>query len=329
MRTPAWTIPLAQTDDQAETAVLAVLDDPPCIATFISSRKIQLFEANGKALGVGPELAGVGRIFRLAPGFIAAATDRQIGLINLREGTKQKVDLSMVEITHLAIEPLGFGLAIVQERDRIGRATPAGDWIWKQELQTPVEELAIGPAGYSAVTTNDGELMVFGPSGDASISFRTDPSDPPLLIEAPENARPDLCWVTLQRRAQILRGHDLQGRVLWEVPIPWEAWLLQRIGPFALAAAPDGRALAVDGSGTVHAQGGATGQTDEIFAPEGDRQLLRISRRGSHLLCGLLDGRVRWRAVASDPVGPMAAGRIGVAAMIGRSLGFFPAEPGP
>ena len=112
-------------------------------------------------------MTGVGRILRTAPGWLAAATDRQVILYDLRRNTQRRLDVSLVELTHLAIRPDSFGLALVQERDRMGRVTPSGRWVWKHELRSPVEDLAIGPEGFAAVTTNDGEVHGLRPGGRA------------------------------------------------------------------------------------------------------------------------------------------------------------------
>ena len=152
LRKPDWTAEAVATEDQAETAVLTVLDDPPRIGLISATNRLRIFTAGGRDLGKAPEILGVGRIARTAPGWIAAATDRQIVLYDARRNSAQRIDLSLVEITHLAIHPDSFGLAIVQERDRLGRATPAGRWIWKRSLKSPAEDLAIGPDGVLALT---------------------------------------------------------------------------------------------------------------------------------------------------------------------------------
>src|SRR5262249_30195552 len=139
----------------------------------------------------------------------------------------------------------------------------------------------------------------------------------------PQDAPPQVAWVTLARRAQWLRGHDLRGQVLWERPTPWEGWSLSRLESLALATAADGRALACDGSGAVLAQSGATGEPNEVFFRDPSGLPLRVSRRGVHLICAELGGRVQWRAVADQPLGPMAAGSPGVAILLGRSLAWF------
>ena len=44
--------------------------------------------------------------------------------------------------------------------------------------------------------------MVFDPSGEPTIQTLFDPSDPPLLIEAPEGSPPGVVWLSLARRMQ-------------------------------------------------------------------------------------------------------------------------------
>ena len=106
--------------------MIAVVDDPPAIALFSSPHRLQFTSTSGKKLGQGPDMTGVGRIIRTAPGWLAAATDRQIVLCDLRRNTFNRLDVSLVQLTHLAIKPDEFGLALIQERDRIGSIDPRG-----------------------------------------------------------------------------------------------------------------------------------------------------------------------------------------------------------
>jgi len=327
IRRPDWAVPVVQTEDQAETAVLAVCDDPPAVAVFSSPRRLQIFDENGRKLARGPELTGVGRILRAAPGWLAAATDRDVALCDLRRGVQERVDLMLVELTHLAIKPDTFGLAIVQERDRIGRATTAGRWVWRRELPTPIEDLAIGREGFAAATTNDGRLLIFDPAGEVSQTGGFDPSDPPLLIEAPEGSPAEIAWISLSRRGQRLAGHGPKGDFVWTRQLPWEGWSLLRLGGFALAAAADGRAMAFDGAGTARFEGGPGGTVNDAFFLDPEGTPLRVARKDVHLLCSRLDGGVLWRMVAEQPLGPCAAGRAGVAVMIGPNLAWFRNAP--
>ncbi len=325
VRKPDWILPVATTDDQAETAVLTVLDDPPRVGVLTSAMRLQIITAEGRNLGLAPEIAGIGRIARTAPGWLAAATDRQVMLFDANKNAAQKLDLSLVEITHLAIQPDSFGVAVVQERDRIGRATIAGRWIWKHELKSAVEDLAIGPDGYLAMTDDAGTLTIFNPAGSPAGTYQAEPSEPLCLIEATEGADADVgvVWLTLARRAEVLRGHDLRGRVVWESPVPWEGWQFLRLGGSAAVVAPDGRIVVYDGSGHLRGQGRASEGTRDLLAANPRGEPRRVSRQGMNLISADIDGRVRWRAVADEPLGPAAVGQSGVAVFIGRSLAWF------
>lgn len=322
VRAPDWSEPVAQNDDQAETAVLAVLAEPPRVAVYTNSNRMQLFSSDGQSLGQAPECPGVGRILRTTAGWIASATDRNLVLFDARRNAAQRLDLNMVSLTHLVIRPDTFGLAIIQERDRLGRATPAGRWIWRQELRSPVEDLAVGPGNLVAVTTDSGQFLLFDAAGEQAGEYSANPPEPLCLVEAPEESPAGVAWVTLARRNQVLRGHSLDGRVVWESPVPWEGWALHRVAARTIVAAPDGRALAYDGSGHLRAQSRSDDANVEYYpAPDGDA--LRLTRQGVHLISSDLSGRVRWRAVADAGIGPWSASGAGVAVMIGRDLSWF------
>jgi hypothetical protein len=323
LRAPAWTAEVVSTEEQAEFAVVAISDDPPRVGVISHSNRLELFSTDGKRLGQAPEVDGVGRILRTSPGWMAAATDRRLVVCDLRKNAAQRVDLSLAELTHLAIQPESYGLAIVQERDRVGRATLAGRWVWKTELRSPVEDLAIDLAGFTALTTEDGRLRVYNPGGAPVGEYPCgSPGDPALLVAPPPGS--PVSWITLSRRAQILRGHDQTGRAVWEAPVPWEAWQMQGVGGFAVILAPDGRMMVYDSTGHAISQIRADEQPD-AFMPGPSGEVLRITSQGVHLICADMSGRVAWRAVAGGTLGPLAAGRTGVAAMIGKSIAWFPA----
>ena len=175
-------------------------------------------------------MTGVGRIIRTAPGWLAAATDRQIVLCDLRRNTFRRLDVSLVQLTHLAIKPDEFGLALIQERDRIGRLTPAGRWVWKQELRSTVEELAIGPQGFAAVTTNSGATADLRSDRRVDCRLYLRLERPAPRDRGTRGSPAGVTWLSLARRSQWLRGHGLSGEVLWDRPIPWEGWSLVRLG---------------------------------------------------------------------------------------------------
>ena len=99
-----------------------------------------------------------------------------------------------------------------------------------------------------------------------------------------------------------------------------------RLGRLALVTAADGRALTCDGSGTFLTQGAPTGDSNDVFGIDPAGEPIRISRRGVHIICAVLDGQVRWRAVVDQPLGPLAAGTPGTAVLLGKSLAWFQNE---
>lgn len=316
---PSWTLPVAQSDEQAETAVVAILDEPPRIGVMTNRGTLQVITDTGTDLGSSPVVSGIGRILRTAPGWIAAATDRQILLFNARRGHCERMDARLVEVTHLAIRPDTYGLALVQERDRLSRLSVASRWVWKRELRQPVEDLAIGPDAMTAVSTEDGQLLIFDPAGEPAGSYRSTVREPLALI-APGSG---CVWITLGRSTQTLRGHDRDGLVLWETPIPFEGWQLHRAGRVIVAEAADGRVLACDGNGRIVSQS-SNPSPPGLFHEGANGAPLRLIRQAEHLLCQDLEGRVQWRAIAKETLGPLAAGRLGAAVMVGRSLAWFP-----
>ena len=100
-----------------------------------------------------------------------------------------------------------------------------------------------------------------------------------------------------------------------------------KTGRFAIVSSADGRVRALDRSGTVRAEGGATATSNDIYSLDEAEEPLRISKRGVHLICATLDGRVRWRAVGEEPLGPFAASSPGVALIVGQNLTWFKASP--
>lgn len=325
IRQPAWTVPIAQSDEQAETTVLAVLDEPPRVAVMTNRNRVEVFTVTGEALGELSQITGVGRVLRTAPYWIAGATDRQVMLYDARGNVGNRIDLSLVELSHIAIQPDHYGIALVQERDRIGRVSVAGRWVWKRELRVPVEDIALGPDALTAITTEDGQLIVYDAAGEPGGSFRSNTPEALNLVAAPRSsgAPAELAWITLARHAQALRGHRADGKLLWEEPIPWESWQLHGLEAAVIVEASDGRAIAFDGGGAVIAQT-RDEPTPALYALGPDGAPCRIVRQGEHLLCSDLPGRVHWRAIAEEPLGPVTAGREGVATLIGRKLAWFP-----
>jgi hypothetical protein len=328
VRRPDWSVPIAKSSDEAEVAVVAVQGEPERIAVLTKGNRFRVFDSRGGESGEGPELRGIGRLLRTCNGWIAAATDRQIVLHESQNQTFHRPDLDLVQVTHLAIRPDTYGLAVVQERDRIGRVTVAGRWVWRKELKRPIEEVAIGPHGLTAYTTDEGVFQVLDAAGEepARPPFRSE--EPLLLVDAPQSGEgtPAVAFVTLSRQAQVLRGHGADGQVRWESPTPWEGWQLHRVGDCLVVVAPDGKVLTYNAEGYLKEQGGPTDSPFALIAgPAGT--VLRLLKRDKQLLCATIGGQAVWRAVADDAIGPMAGNDWGVAVYQGLQLCCYRQHP--
>jgi hypothetical protein len=232
-------------------------------------------------------------------------------------------DVDLVQLTHLVARPEGYGLALVQERDRIGRCSLAGRWVWRRELRAAVEDVAVGPLNLTAFTTDDGRLTIADAAGEDVASTLVGGREPLLLVEAPSAGRASgVAWITLARHEQILRGHSPEGAVVWESPTPWEAWGLQLIGRHLMVSAPDGRLLAYDEKGYLIAQSGAD-PTNPVLAVGPGGAPVRLVRRERQLLCEDLSGRTLWRSLGEQPFGPVAGASWGVAALLEKQLVAF------
>jgi hypothetical protein len=323
LRPAEWTVPFAPDHDHAEAAVVAVLDDPPRIAAMTRTNRLQVFDQGGRLIHEAEPISGIGRIIRTSPGWIAAATDRKILLFNARKNQAHRPDIDLVELTHLIVRPEKFGLAIVQERNRVGRATPEGRWVWKKELRVPVEDLAIGPMGLTALTCDDGSLQVLDAAGEPAGHYQTDPPEPLLMVGSyARDAANEPTWITLARRAQLLRGHSPDGDVLWESPTPWEGWQLHHVGSSFVILAPDGRALAYNALGYLQTQS-PPADSNFVLAPGPKGAVHRLARKDVHVICSDLTGLVVWRSIAEQALGPLAGGAGGVVSVQGTSLAWY------
>ena len=332
MRRPAWRVPVATDDLQAETAVLAVLDQPPRIGLMSRSNRLELFDFTGKRRGRTPELHGSGRLLQACPHWMAAATDRSLALVDLKRGTVHPLDLDLVQLSHLAIQPDSYGVAVVMECDRIGRATTAGRWVWRTELHHRVEDLAIAADGLTAWTGDDGLLRVTGPGGNRVGEFRDDQGEPLALVAAPgmhqlgATTASSVAWITLARRGQVARGHAADGSVVWQTPLPWESWGLHVAGHHLIVVGLDGRLIALDLKGRPLTQSAGHRHRVLRFVEVAGGEIRRITLSDQHLFCSTLTGETIWRALVESATGALAVGRDGVALMLGRDLAWFPFE---
>ncbi len=257
-------------------------------------------------------MIGVGRILRTAPGWLAAATDRQIVALRpeAQRSPRARREPGPAHAPGHQSRRLRAGTGAGARPDR--PADNLGRWVWKHELQSAVEDLVIGPQGFAAVTTTGGQLLIFDPAGAITIGFGFDATDPPLLIEAPRRlAR----WSRMAQPgtavAMAARPWPCAARCSGTGRSPGRAGRSTASGGLALIAAADGRALLATDQAhfTARDRQAATPTTSSTST-------VPASRFASHekaftLICSALDGRVLWRTVVDQAAGPVAAGTAG------------------
>ncbi len=193
---------------------------------------------------------------------------------------------------------------------------------WKSWRSGPMDSWRSPPTAVNC--------SIFDPAGESTSRFTFDLSDPPLLIEAPDDSPPNVAWVTLARRLRkSYAGTTYAGMCCGSGPCPG------KVGPCSGSAAthspmpPTAAPWPATDRGKSSFNRASSGDPNDLFSVDSTGAPLRISRRGVHLISALLDGRVRWRAVVDKPLGPLAAGTTGVAVMLGRSLAWFQNRPDP
>jgi hypothetical protein len=318
LREPTWKLPAFESDSQAETAVLALAADPIRIVVFSSRKRFDVFDEKGERLHTSDVISGVGRFLEGATGLVVAATDRELAVYDVATNTSTRFADRLVQISHLVIDPLVGEIAVVEERDRIERFDLAGRRRWLEQLHWNVESLAVGADRTSAITTDQGLLLVFDSEGRRIGEFRTRQPEPLALVRLGPQ------WITLAGKSQLVRGHQLSGGVEWETLLPTEAWRLVRVGKRVVARAAGGRSYLLDARGQLLLDATELPHEATLFSDPFDDPLALFWRVGNVMVTEL-SGRVRWRHLSAESLGPVAAGPPGVVCALGRELTFFAA----
>ncbi len=318
LRDPVWKTTLFESEAQAETAVLALVHDPVRIVVFTNRRRFEVLDAAGERMHVSDMLSGVGRYLDADGGLVLAATDREMALYDVARNASTRFPDHLVQISHMRIDTAAGHIVTVEERDRLSRFDLGGRRRWVANLDRPVEALAIGRAATSAVTTEDGRLIVFDGDQHRLGEFATRPAESLALVQL--GAR----WITLAGKSQVVRAHRVDGSVEWETPIPTEAWRLERVANHVIARAMSGRSYVLSARGELVLDTSELPYEAQLFAtPAGAPRA--VFWRAGNLMITDWTGHVAWRHLVPDPPGVIVAGFAGVACAVGRDLAFFPA----
>jgi len=321
VRAAEWSVRIAGDDENTTDYSLCVVDRPWRLCVLDTKKKLNCFIEDGDEAEEIPALGGSGRMLKSRDGWVAVANDRTLVLCNVSKSETIQPELDLVQITHFDMRPAQYGLLIIQEADRIGRATVAGRWVWRVSLPATVESLVLADDGYAGLSLDNGLILILDSSGKAVGKWSAGEQEAVLLCES-QGRNEGLCrWVSLARQERILRGHALDGRVLWQVETPFAPWELVRTGQGVVVSGNDNGALLYDDSGQVIATRRATSQQTR-FATAIDNSALALYADAGQVFCTRFDGTVLWRIPIDGEVTATALSSTGAAVLAGGVLSW-------
>ena len=316
IRNPTWKVAAFDSESQAETTVLQIVEDPTRVVVFSNRRRVELFADAGERIHTSDQLTGVGRYVDSDASMVVAATDRDVLLYDVAANTSARFDQRCTQISNLRIDSEAGEIVIIEERDRLSRWDLAGNRRWVKTIDSPVEGLAIGANRHCALTTEDGRLIVFDCDKRIVGEFRTDSREMLSVVRLGPR------WITLAGKSQQVRSHQLDGTVEWETTIPTEAWRLVRLASRVVARAASGRLYVVDARGRIELDSTELPTETLLFLNRSDEPSALFWRAGNLMVTDLV-GKIQWRHLSAETLGPVTAGAAGVACALGRELVFF------
>ncbi len=299
---PEWSLRVADPNEDMSAYSLCVVEKPFRACVLDGKKRLTCFTQAGDEAETLSGMGGSGRMLKAEEGWVVVGSGQSVRLLNL--GTQQVVepDLSLVQVTHFQMRPRNYGLLIIQEADRLGRASMDGRWLWRVHLPATVESLVLTEDGYAAVSLDNSQVGVVGPAGKGVGKWSAGEHEAVLLCES--QARHDgLCrWVSLARSERVLRGHALDMRLLWQVEVPFAPWDLLRTTEGVVVSANDNSAILYDDSGEIVARRRG-GPRPVQYATDKAGRAIGLHFDNGILFCTKFDGSVIWRVpMESEPV---------------------------
>jgi hypothetical protein len=139
LREPTWRMPVFDSESQAETAVLGLVEDPARVAVFTNRRRVDVFNERGDCMHTSDKMSGVGRYLDADAQTIVAATDRELLCYDIASNQSQRFVQRFNQITHLRIDSEAGEIVMIEERDLLSRYDLSGKRRWIKSLDSPVE----------------------------------------------------------------------------------------------------------------------------------------------------------------------------------------------
>lgn len=319
---PAWSVSLNTMSDQLAGVSLRVIDSPARIGVLLPNQTIAVYDGEARQpepdpIHVAGAVEGKGRVLLAGEGLLVGLSDRKSVIYDAARNQSTVYATRFTEVTHSRLYS-PTELILVQERDRLTRATLSGEVAWVEPLRDCVQELAI--AGRTiAVVTDRGELILYTPSGQ--ILRRVAPQAGALQLLAAIDEQ----FVTAGKGDQMLRAYSPFGELLWEWPAPMEPWQLIGVGRRAVVRSLSGETVAISAKGKL-TPGRQPIVVDETYFTLPSGKLARIFPQQGKLCCAAFSGEHLWRHMLHAELGPATASESGVAAIIGSRLCWFPSS---
>jgi hypothetical protein len=322
IKSPEWSIRISDALEDNLAYSLAVCEKPFRACVLDSKKVLSCFTALGDEAEKLPGLGGSGRLLKAAEGWVAAGNEQKLRLVNFTTQEVLEPDLALVQVTHFQMKPQKYGLLIIQEGDRLGRASLDGRWIWRIHLPATVESLVLSDDGYTALSLDNSQVGVMGPAGKGVGKWSAGEREAVLLCES-QSKQDGLCrWVSLARSERVLRGHSLDLRLLWQVEVPFAGWELVRSDEGVIVVANDKSAILYDDAGEILAKRRGNGCPTK-FASDRDGKAIAIHVDAGILYCTRFDGSVLWRLPIEGDVSSMQISREGVLILAGGVLSWI------
>lgn len=319
VKTPVWETRAAQTTEEVDSAVMEVVPGTRSIAIYTNSRKLRIFDGSGELAHESESIVGTGRSLFVRDGWLAAASDSTLIAYDAVRNESHRWNEPLTELSHVQLLPK-FGEALfIEASEYVQRVRFPETVVWKKRLEYRAESMVVDDAGWTAMTLEDKNLVVFDAEGKPAGKYRARKPEPMQVVALTEG------WLTVARDERVARGHDRDGSILWATPLPWAPWKVARLGPHVLIASEDGRAAAIDETGAIVEQT-EEGRDNACFFLWQDRVPARLFQVGETLIANAFSGKLLWRHTDEHRMGGYRANAKGVWVLLGRLLTFFEFE---
>jgi hypothetical protein len=316
---PAWSIRIAESAEDIDAVVLEPVpaEGKGCIAAYTRKKNVGIVDRDGAIKHQTESVPGVGRALWANDKWMIASSDGNLVAYDPADNDSVRCTLPMYEISHIELLDTFGQFILVQSCEYVTHVVLPEDEIYRERLDERIESTASHSDGTLAVTLEDHTLRIFSPKWKKVGKYKASPAEPLLVAPMREG------WATLGRDSRTLRGHELNGKLLWSQEIPWSSWGVKAVGRHLVVTGVEGESLLFDEDGSPIAENREPRRDAKYFAlPDG--KIGRAFVFSETIVVSRFGGKVLHRFPCEDRVGPFAASDAGVWAVIGKQLCHFP-----